>query len=681
MVSLFGSIENMKQVGETRAKAYEKLGITSPYDLLFHYPRSYVDFTKTVKIADAEAEKVNVLCVRIDHKYSPQFIRKNFAVYKAQISDSSGVMQLVIYNNVYGFNALKTGMVYFLAGKVTYRGTHAEIVSPKVLTGDSEDKILPQYPLSAGLNINQVRNNMREAIKLMQDCHFEWMPQWILEKYNLCGLQEAIKQIHFPKDFKQVETAQKRLAFDEMMQLQLGMLMLKKRKRKAASKHIAEDTDIETFKKSLPFEMTKGQEQAVEDIKKDMCGKYPMNRLLQGDVGSGKTVVAAAACYMAFKNDMQSVLMAPTEILARQHFATLKNFLSDFGVETVLIVSSMPAKEKREAMEKAANGEADVIVGTNAVMRKKVVYKNIGLVITDEQHRFGVEQRNALSEKGESPHKLVMSATPIPRTLALMMYGELELSVIRELPSGRQPVETFAVTGKLRSRAFGFMKKEIDAGHQAYIICPLIEEGEVASDKKSVMEYTDMLKNIFPNMKIEALHGKMAAKSKDEIMTRYKNGEVDVLVSTTVVEVGVDVPNATVMIIEDAEKFGMSQLHQLRGRVGRGKAKSYCILVANKVTEDGKRRLKTLSSTTDGFKIAEEDLAQRGAGDFFGNRQHGLPPLKIADLTRDIDLFKQTREAAAELVAKDPELMQPENRGLKLEVLRMFAKSGTDDLD
>lgn len=681
MISLFGSIEKMKKVGEAKSKAYEKLGITSPYDLLFHYPRGYIDFTSPVKISDVEPDKVNVLCVRIDKKYAPQFIRTNFTIYKAQISDSSGTMQLVIYNNVYGFNALKTGMVYFLAGKVSFRGTNMEIVSPNVLMSDSNDKILPVYHLSAGLSMNQVRANMHEAISLMNDCSFEWMPINILKKYNLCDLQEAIREIHFPKNMSDVRKATKRLAFDEMMQLQLGMLMMKKRERKVASVHISEVTDLDAFISSLPFRMTKGQEKAVSEIKKDMCGKYPMNRLLQGDVGSGKTVVAAAACYMAFENNMQSALMAPTEILARQHFKTLNNFLSDFNVKIVLLVSSMTTKEKREVLSAIADGSADIIVGTNAIMQKKVEYSNLGLVITDEQHRFGVEQRNALSEKGSHPHKLVMSATPIPRTLALMMYGELELSIIKELPSGRKPVETFAVTGKLRSRAFNFMEREIKSGHQAYIICPLIEETESGSDKKSVMQYTDMLKKVFPTMRIESLHGKMAAKQKDYVMEEYKNGNIDVLVSTTVVEVGVDVPNATVMIIEDAEKFGMSQLHQLRGRVGRGNAKSYCILVANKITEDGKRRLKTLSSTSDGFKIAEEDLSQRGAGDFFGNRQHGLPPLKIADLSKDIDLFKQTREAAEELLKKDPELMDPENRGLKLEVLRMFARSGTDDLD
>lgn len=681
MANLFEPIINLKRVGETKAKAYAKLDIETPYDLLFHYPRSYADFTSPVDIADIKCGEVNVIRAFVKAKYPPRFIKRNLTVYTALLRDSTGDINLVIYNVPYAFNNLKVGMEYCFAGKVTLHGSGYEILAPKIIDSDSNEKILPIYHLTTGLSIYQVRENVKDAIKLMREAPFEWMPFDILNKYDLCPLTTAIEKIHFPNDISDIETARKRLAFDEMLRLQLGMLMLKKRNKNTTAYTIDSKTDIKEFLNSLPFTPTDGQMSAINEIKSDMQSGFPMNRLLQGDVGSGKTCVAAAACFMAYKNNMQSALMAPTEILAVQHYKTFTSFLGNFGINIVLLTSSLTAKEKKAVHEKILTGEADIIIGTNAIMQKKVDYNNLGLVITDEQHRFGVEQRNALSGKSKSPHKLVMSATPIPRTLALMMYGELELSIIKELPKGRQPIETFAVTGKLRNRAFNFIAKEINNKHQCYIICPLVEDSEKMDDKKSVLSYTEKLKSIFPEFSINYLHGRMSAQDKDKVMAQFKDGNIDILVSTTVVEVGVDVPNATVMMIEDAERFGMSQLHQLRGRVGRGNCKSYCILVTDNATEDAKKRLKTLSSTNDGFKIAEEDLAQRGAGDFFGNRQHGLPPLKIADLSKDLNLFQMTREAAENIIKADPELLNTENRALRLEVMRLFAKSGQNDLN
>ena len=433
-----------------------------------------------------------------------------------------------------------------------------------------------------------------------------------------------------------------------------------------------EKISVDEFRDGLPFAMTGAQSRSVDDIVKDMCSSRPMNRLLQGDVGSGKTAVAAAACYFAVKNSCQCALMAPTEILASQHFRTLSGFLSPFGIRVCLLTGSMTARQKNAVKSSIELGEYDVIVGTHAVIQKDVVFRKLALVITDEQHRFGVAQRNALAMKGEKPHKLVMSATPIPRTLAMMIYGDLDISIINELPKGRMPVETYAVTGGYRERAYAFIRKHVQEGRQAYIVCPVIEQSE--TDLKSAVEYKENIElNHFPDYKVGLLHGRMTSAEKDEVMNDFKEGRVDILVSTTVVEVGVDVPNAVVMMIENSDRFGLSQLHQLRGRVGRGSEKSYCILVTDNRSEEVKKRLKIISSLTDGFRISEEDLKLRGPGDFFGNRQHGLPALKIADLATDSNMLSVVAENAERIISEDPELMNPENQGLRSEVMRLFS--------
>ena len=432
---------------------------------------------------------------------------------------------------------------------------------------------------------------------------------------------------------------------------------------------------MQPFYEALPFSLTAGQQKAVSDIVENLFQPVPMNRLLQGDVGSGKTAVAAAACYFTAKNGVQSALMAPTEILAGQHYATLQKMLEPLGVTVGLLTGSMRAKEKKTVRAAAADGSLMVVVGTHAIFQKDVTFSNLALVITDEQHRFGVEQRSQLAEKGNCPHKLVMSATPIPRTLALMIYGDLDLSILRELPSGRKPVETYAVTGKLRERAYGFVRQQLEQGRQAYIVCPMIEEGEM--DLQAVEQYAEQVqKGAFAQYRVGLLHGKMKATEKDAVMQAFRDGALDLLVCTTVVEVGVDVPNATVMMIEDAERFGLSQLHQLRGRVGRGDAQSYCILVTDHVTDACRQRMQIMSRMRDGFQIAEADLQLRGPGDFFGERQHGLPPLKAADMLKDMELIRETEQAAKQILEEDPDLTQKGHQGLRMEVLRLFAKTG-----
>lgn len=685
MADLFLGISELKGVGEKNIEKYKKLGIKTPYDLLFYFPRRYIDFTEPVNISDIDSEDNYTIRAMIDGKETPVYIRKNFVIYTFLASDNSGNIKIVFYNNPYVYKMILTGDVYDFNGKTRLRGGNIEILAPNFINDSSESKILPVYHLTRGISSNMIRRNMKQAIEILGNEDIESLPEYIIQKYNFPKLGNAIKSIHFPKNQEDMQNARKRLAFDEGFHLMLGMQMMRSNSLKQKTYISSPEVDENEFLKTLPFELTNDQRSAISDIKKDMLKNIPMNRLLQGDVGSGKTVVAATACFFAYKNGVQSILMAPTEILAKQHLETFKNFFKNFNIEIVLLTSSLKTKEKRGILEKIKSGEANIIIGTNAVMQKSVVYKNPGLVITDEQHRFGVNQRKALSEKGNSPHKLVMSATPIPRTLALMLYGELDISVLKSSPKGRLPIKSYAVTGGMRTRVFKFIKNELDLGHKAYIVCPLIEASEDVSEerieKKSVTEYYEKIKPYFPDTEIEMLHGKMSADAKEAVMENFKNGDTKIIICTTVVEVGVDVPNATIMLIEGAENFGLSQLHQLRGRVGRGDLQSYCILISDNKSEETLERLRTFCKTNDGFKIAEEDLKQRGAGDFFGDRQHGLPDLRLADLSQDIDLFNTAKKEAEELLKKDPQLRSEENRRLKIEVLKMFAKVGTDGLN
>lgn len=674
MNELFKPVRALRGVGEKKAGYYAKLGIETVYDLLYHLPRGYVDFSSPVSPMETQLNEYAVLKGTIVRKFPEQRIRKGFSIFKAVATDGIQDFVVVIYNNVYGFRALKEGEEYCFYGKITGNLLRREINSPRIVKAGSEP-FQPIYHLTTGLTSGAILQNVREAVSILEREPFDSMPVNILMENDLLSLPHALKSIHFPKNEEDAKQARRRLAFDELLNLQLGMLMLKKRGREKSSCVMDKRKSLDDFYNSLPFEMTQPQKQSVDDIINDMSGDFPMNRLLQGDVGSGKTAVAAAACCFAYLNGYQSALMAPTEILAVQHYNTLRNFLEPVGINVVLLTGSMTAKQKRQAKEQILSGEAAVVAGTHAIIQKDVEFRSLALVITDEQHRFGVAQRAALADKGISPHKLVMSATPIPRTLALIIYGDLDISIIDKLPMGRKPVKTYAVTGKLRHRAYNFIKNLIDEGGQAYIVCPMIEDSD--SDLQAVRSYADRLRaEEFCNYEVGLLHGKMKAAEKNEIMNSFKNGDIDVLVCTTVVEVGVDVPNASVILIENAERFGLSQLHQLRGRVGRGERQSHCILVTDNTGEDCIKRMKIMSSTSDGFKISEEDLKMRGPGDFFGERQHGLPPLKIADIAADMEMMNLTKRIAEDIISSDPKLESRDYSGLKIEIIRLFNRNG-----
>lgn len=670
--TLFSEIEYLKGVGKARGERYRKLGITSPYELIYHIPRAYLDYRCHVPIQQAVMNDYNVLKLTIFRKMPPQRVRGGLVICKAAATDGIDDILIVVYNNIYGFNAIKEGETYYMYGKVTGNFLRKEITSPTYISASEKLLIQPVYPLTQGLSVNMLRQNMKQALEIMSSEPFETLSEEILRKYELCPLKYALENIHFPENEEASETARRRLAFDELLKLQLGMSMMKTRSRRNTA-YKMKPVDMTEFINGLPFELTDAQKRAITEITGDLCRDTPMNRLLQGDVGSGKTAVAAAACFFSAKNKTQAALMAPTEILAMQHYKTLLQFLEPAGISVCLLTGSLTAKKKAILREKIASGEINVIVGTHAIIQKDVEYKSLGLVITDEQHRFGVAQRAALAEKGDSPHKLVMSATPIPRTLALIIYGDLDISAINQLPKGRKPVKTYAVTGKLRHRAFGFVRDRLDEGRQAYVVCPMIEERE--SDLLAVKSYAEnAAKGDLKGYSLALLHGKMKSAEKEKVMKKFRDGEIRVLICTTVVEVGVDVPNAAVMVIENAERFGLSQLHQLRGRVGRGEFESTCILITDNTGDDCKQRMKIMSSTTDGFKISEEDLKMRGPGDFFGSAQHGLPPLKIADIACNMELMNMAQACAHEILEDDPHLNKQQNRALKMDTMRLFNK-------
>lgn len=676
MTRLFQSIGTLKGVGPKRAAVYEKLGIRTPYELLQFLPRTYRDYRDPVPVADTQPDAACVVQVTITDKKRPIYARGGLQIFCLTAVDAEGTpLDIRIFNNVYSYRALEIGRTYTLYGKIIVNGLHHEMQAPQVHR-EADHAIEAVYPQTTGLTSAMVRTNIRECLQMLDEMPYETLPPELRGRFGLVSMPKAMHGIHTPETLEEAEEARHRLAFEEMLQLQLGLRLLRQR----AGRHTDYPMDPESMQPyydSLPFELTTAQQRAIAEITADLTSGAPMNRLLQGDVGSGKTAVAAAACCLCAWNGCQSALMAPTEILAGQHYRTLTDFLEPLGIRTALLTGSMTAKQKRECYAQIADGSAQVVVGTHAVFQKAVQYQRLALVITDEQHRFGVAQRAALADKGGVPHKLVMSATPIPRTLALMVYGDLDVSVLDVMPAGRLPVQTYAITGKLRERAMRFVTAELEQGRQAYIVCPAIEEG---SDMQSVTAYAEQVRSGFlRNWRIDTLHGQMPPKEKDEAMERFRSHETDVLVCTTVIEVGVDVPNATVMMIEDADRFGLSQLHQLRGRVGRGRTQSYCILVTEHAGEDCRKRLKLLSSTTDGFEVAQADLALRGPGDFFGSMQHGLPPLRLASLT-DTQMLHEVQQAADTLLEKDPDLRLPEHHALYTDIQRLFAQYGENGL-
>lgn len=651
-------ITALSGVAAKRAVLYNKLGIETVGDLIEHFPKSYTDYSETVKIADAPINEQAVIKGFVTKKIPAARIRQGLVLYKVIVDDGSDTLTVVLYNNRFAYEALELDKEYRLFGRISGGFTRKEMNTPQVIAADETRLIRPKYALTEGLSPQMVITNMTEALRCVSEQVEEFIPDDIRHKYELCTEEYALRNIHFPESAHAAEISRRRLGFDELLVMQCAMGLLRDRSREVTGCPM-KPVDIGEFERSLPFEMTGAQKRACGEIFKDMCGITPMNRLVQGDVGSGKTAVAAAACWFAYKNGCQSALMAPTEILARQHYATLKSFLEPLGINVGCLTGSMTQKQKNEIKAQLKNGDINVITGTHALISESTEFDRLGLVITDEQHRFGVNQRKLFAMKGEKPHKLVMSATPIPRTLSLIIYGDLDISIINELPKGRQPVETYAVTGKLRSRALGFVKKELDAGRQGYIVCPMIDETDGNSELQAAKAYAEKIAaGELKGYTVGLLHGKMLPAEKDAVMADFKEGKIQLLVSTTVIEVGVDVSNATVIMIESSDRFGLSQLHQLRGRVGRGQYKSTCILLTDNATEETRARLKIMSSLHDGFAIAEEDLKMRGGGDFFGSRQSGLPPLKVADLYSDRQLLGDSSNAAKEILKNSPDLSE-----------------------
>lgn len=677
MADLQTDVRYIKGIGEARAKALSKLGITTLQDLIGYFPRRYEDRTMTRSIRELELGET--VCVRAMIANDPvaSRISGGRTVVKARAVDDSGALDLTFFNQEYRKNSLHRGETYIFCGKVEGNLLARRMINPiveqegqQVLTGH----IVPIYPLTAGVSQNLLYKAVGQGLTACRHLLTDCLPDAVRQEHSLCHSGYAYENIHFPTDAEELNLARRRMVFEELFILSCGLQMLRSRRTDVAGPACAA-ADMEEFYRALPFPLTKAQRRAITEAVSDMRSGRPMNRLCQGDVGSGKTMVAAGCVWFAAQSGWQSALMAPTEILARQHYENLAPLFEKFGLRCALLTGSTKARERRDILENLALGSIDLCIGTHALLTEDVSYARLGLVITDEQHRFGVNQRAALGQKAENPHMLVLSATPIPRTLALIIYGDLDVSVMNELPPGRQKVDTFAVGESYRQRVNQFIRKQVEAGHQVFIVCPLVgQEDHIPDERKAAAAYAKKLREeVFPDLRVCLLHGKMKPKEKEKVMEDFAAGSGDILVATTVVEVGVDVPNATCMVVENAERFGLSQLHQLRGRVGRGQAKSYCILLSEYPSEETKRRLKVMTKTNDGFEISREDLALRGPGDFFGQRQHGLPALKIADLSCDMALLDEAQQAAKGWMAQDPELEQPESGALRARIETLFA--------
>ena len=663
------NIQYLKGVGEKRAKLLGKLGIFTVGDLLRFYPREYTDWSRVTSIAAAPFDEPCCIRATVDHKPRGAKVSKAMTIYKTVATDGESLMNITIFNSKYTAESLEAGEEYLFYGKVGGNFHRREMTSPLVERVTTGMRIHPIYHLTAGINSKYIEKLIRQVLSSGDDYFTDCLPLSLREKLCLMEFNRAVREMHIPTSEDMLNEARRRMIFEELFIFQLGLMKLKGNRRETTPVSISRDFTDE-YKGLLPFEMTGAQKRAVSESVSQMTSQITMNRLLQGDVGSGKTAVAAALIYTVVKNGYQCAFMAPTEILAQQHFRTCAALFEKTDIKTELLTGSVTAANKRAIKERLKSGETDLVIGTHALIQDDVEFKSLGLVITDEQHRFGVKHRSALSRKGDKPHTLVMSATPIPRTLALMLYGDLDVSVLDELPPGRQPIETYYVTGKLRARAFGYVKKHLDEGRQGYIVCPLVEEGD--EDIAAAESYAENLsRGFFSGYEVGLLHGKMKPKQKEEVMSRFVSGEVKLLVATTVVEVGVDVPNAVIMVIENAERFGLSQLHQLRGRIGRGQYKSTCILISDAKTEGAKKRMEIMTKTTDGFKIADEDLKMRGPGDFFGARQHGLPNMKMASLT-DSALLTEAHRFAREILDDDFNLQKPENRKLGQAIYDLF---------
>ncbi|MGE5614723.1 MAG: ATP-dependent DNA helicase RecG [Bacillota bacterium] len=657
----------LKGVGEAKAALFRRLGIFTVGDAITHYPRDYEDRSRLKKLRElADGDKCSFEGI-IASKVIVSRPRKGLTISRVSITDGTGLINAVWFNQPYLKDYFKIGEKYIFYGAITRRRTF-EVLNPVYEKADRQSspvntlRIVPVYPAAGKLTQNAIRAMIRNALDYAGDCIVDILPEWVRKEYGLPDARFAINNIHYPESDEAFLKARERLVFEELLVLQLGLLGLKLSAESSESGIcFGAGREVKEFIEGLPFELTNAQKRVIAEIEKDMESRKVMNRLVQGDVGSGKTIVAACALVKAVKSGYQGAFMAPTEILAEQHYRSLKPLLEPLGIRIELLTGNTTAKMARELLVNIEQGNADIVIGTHALLEDRVVFKNLGLVVTDEQHRFGVRQRAVLSKKGENPDILVMTATPIPRTLALILYGDLDISIIDELPPGRKKVLTYAVDSSMRERINNFIRKQVAEGRQVYIVCPLVEESDTVEAKAAAGLAEQLAGETFSDLRVGLVYGKMKAGEKDRIMNKFAKGEIDILVSTTVIEVGVNVPNATLMVVENAERFGLAQLHQLRGRVGRGEHQSYCILFNDSKSEIARERMKVMVKTTDGFEISEKDLELRGPGDFFGTRQHGIPEMKIANLYRDVEILKKAQEAAMKILQADKTLESPEN--------------------
>ncbi|HBF0312412.1 TPA: ATP-dependent DNA helicase RecG [Clostridioides difficile] len=675
-MDLYKDVQYVKGIGPKKADKLNKLGIFTLKDLLYYFPRQFEDRNNLKKIAQLEdGEKVTIKAVISSiNTFSP---KEGMTLTKIDVKDETGSAKLVFFNKSYIKNTFRPGDSILVFGKVKKKFNNLELTSCELeyLTNSPKNtcRFMPVYQLTYGVTNKEIMSIIRTVLEDKELIIQEYMPQRIIEKYRLCSIDFAVRNIHSPSSKESLKIALYRIVFEELLILQLGLFVFKSGRNKEDGIKFETSKDLKKIISALPFKLTKAQNRALDEIIQDMNLEKIMNRLVQGDVGSGKTVVALLALANCVLNGYQGALMAPTEILAGQHYISLTEFLKDFGINVGLLIGSLTKKQKDTVLEQIKNNEIDILIGTHALIEDKVEFNNIGLVITDEQHRFGVMQRSKLSLKGANPDILVMTATPIPRTLALILYGDLDISIIDELPPGRQPIETIAIEKSKRDRAYNnLVRREVESGRQVYIVCPLVEESEAIEAKSAVELVEELRAEYFHDLRLGLLHGKMKSSEKDEVMRLFKNKEIDILVSTTVIEVGVNVPNATLMIIENAERFGLAQLHQLRGRVGRGSHKSYCVLIYDSKTDVCRQRMAIMEETNDGFKISEKDLEIRGPGEFFGTRQHGLPELKVANLFKHIKILKLAQQEARYILGEDNNLQLKENMALKKEIIDKF---------
>ena len=675
MARLSDPISMLRGIGPAKQKLFAALNIFTLEDLICHFPRGYEDRTQLVTISQLEADRPACFRATVMNTPRTNHIRKGLDLTKVQVADHSGRLNLTFFNAKYAVEHLEYGREYFFYGTLTGDFTGYGMTNPIFEAVDSQAvitrRVMPIYPLTAGLTNAAVLKAVQQALAVC-DPPEEVLPAALRQRYGILGAEEAYHIIHQPASMAQAREARKRMIFEEFFVFSAGLALMRAAR---AEKRTApyENTDLASFYAGLPFTLTGAQQRAIEEILADLKKGTPMNRVVQGDVGSGKTMVAAAAAFCAARNGKQTALMAPTEILAEQHYASLSALFAPMGITVALLTGSMTVKEKRSVRQALEEGTVQIAVGTHALISESTVFHDLGLVITDEQHRFGVGQRSRLSAKGDAPHLLVMSATPIPRTLALLMYGDLDVSILDELPPGREAVDTFLVGESYRARINAFIRKQVAEGHQCFVVCPAVEENDALDVKSATVWAQTLQQTVFPDLRVALLHGQMKGAEKEAAMAAFARQEADVLVATTVIEVGVDVPNATLMVIEDADRFGLSQLHQLRGRVGRGKSKSYCILTTHNRNAETLQRLKALCKTTDGFKIAEEDLKLRGPGDFFGSRQSGLPAFHMADLDFDLELLKQAQQASVQWIEEGQDT--PESAALRKRVGTLFSRA------